>query len=126
MNLSVNAEYLKRTRDPLVKRDPMECFCICREAGFRTVSYFPDFSSDEWEREVDHAAEARAVLGMTVDQVHAPYNFYAHRPLEIFREQLGRSIVAAKRMGASYLIFHGDEYHPGRGEAYVDHSYIEL
>ena len=118
MNLSVNAEYLKRTRDPLVKRDPMECFRICREAGFRTVSYFPDFTSDEWEREVDRAAEARAVLGMTVDQVHAPYNFYAHRPLEIFREQLGRSIVAAKRMGASYLIFHGDEYHPGRGEAY--------
>ena len=118
MTLSVNAEYLKRTRDPLVTRTPMECMRMCKEAGFRTVAYFPDFTKDEWEKEVDGAAEAASVLGLTIDQVHAPYNFYAHKPLEVFREQLDRCIVAAKRMGGSYLIFHGDEYHPGAGEAF--------
>ena len=118
MTLSVNAEYLKRTRDPLVTRTPMECMRMCKEAGFRTIAYFPDFTKDTWEKEVDGAAEAASVLGLTIDQVHAPYNFYAHKPLEVFREQLDRCIVAAKRMGGSYLIFHGDEYHPGAGEAF--------
>ena len=118
MNLSVNAEYLKRTRDPRVTRTPMECFRICREAGFRTVAYFPDFASDGWEKEANGAAEAASALGMTIDQVHAPYNFYAHCPLEVFREQLDRSLVAAKRMGCTYLVFHGDEYHPMPGEAF--------
>jgi len=91
---------------------------ICRDAGFRTVAYFPDFLRDDWEREVNAAAKAASLLGMTVDQVHAPYNFYAHRPLEVFREQLERSIVAVKRMGGSQLVFHGDEYHPAPGEDY--------
>ncbi len=118
MDFSLNAEYLKRTRDPHVRRTPEECLRICCEAGFRTVSYFPDFTSDDWEKEVAASAEAANKLGMTIDQVHAPYNFYAHKPLEVFREQLKRSIVAAKRMGGSYLIFHGDEYHPAPGEIY--------
>jgi sugar phosphate isomerase/epimerase len=118
MEISVNAEYLKRTRDPDVVRTPEECMRICRDAGFRTVAYFPDFASDIWEREASGAAEAAAKLGMTIDQVHAPYNFYAHKPLGIFREQLDRSLVAAKRMGASYLVFHGDEYHPAPGEVF--------
>ena len=118
MTLSMNAEYLKRTRVPGVTRTPMECLRICKDAGFQTVAYFPDFTNDEWEKEVNGAAEAASVFGMPIDQVHAPYNFYAHKPLEVFREQLDRSIIAAKRMGASYLVFHGDEYHPKAGEAY--------
>jgi hypothetical protein len=31
MEISVNAEYLKRTRDPDVVRTPEECMRICRE-----------------------------------------------------------------------------------------------
>ncbi len=115
MSLSMNAEYLKRTRDPHVRRTPMECLRICREAGFQTVSYFPDFASDEWEKEVNAVTEAKIALDISIDQLHAPYNFYAHRPLDVFREQLERSLLAAKRMGASYLVFHGDEYHPETG-----------
>ena len=118
MEFSLNAEYLKRTRDPRVIRTPEECLRICREAGFRTVSYFPDFTKEAWDKEVNAAAEAANKLGMKIDQVHAPYNFYAHKPLEVFHEQLKRSVVAAKQMGASYLVFHGDEYHPLPGEAY--------
>ena len=118
MEFSLNAEYLKRTRDPNVFRAPAECLRICRDAGFSTVSYFPDFTNDEWEKEVNAAAEAANALGMKIDQVHAPYNFYAHKPLEVFHEQLKRSIVAVERMGASYLVFHGDEYHPEKGEAF--------
>ena len=118
MEFSVNAEYLKRTRTPNVLRTPGECLQICRNAGFRTVAYFPDFAKADWETEVNAAAKAASEHGMTIDQVHAPYNFYAHQPLDIFQEQLKRSIAAAKRMGASYLVFHGDEYHPKRGEPY--------
>ena len=118
MNLSMNAEYLKRTRDPRVRRTPAECLRICREAGFRTVSYFPDFTSSIWEKEVFDVTEAASIFGMSIDLVHAPYNFYAHQPLEVFREQLTCSIVAAKHMGADCLVFHGDEYHPKPGEAY--------
>lgn len=118
MEFSVNAEYLKRTRDPRIRRTPGECLRICHDAGFRIISYFPDFSSETWEREVSEVSEAADRLGMSFDQVHAPYNFYAHQPLEIFHERLRRSIVAAKRMNASYLVFHADEYHPLPGEAY--------
>ena len=118
MEFSLNAEYLKRTRDPNVFRAPAECLRICRDAGFETVAYFPDFTKDDWEKEVNAAAEAAHTLGMKIDQVHAPYNFYAHKPLEVFHEQLKRSIVAVERMGASYLVFHGDEYHPKPGEAF--------
>ena len=118
MEFSLNAEYLKRTRDPRVRRTAEECLRICYSAGFHTVSYFPDFASETWEREVAEVSETAAELGMTLDQVHAPYNFYAHRPLEYFHEQLNRSIVAAKRMEASFLVFHADEYHLAPGEAY--------
>ena len=118
MEFSLNAEYLKRTRNPDIVRTPEQCLRICKDAGFRTVAYFPDFTSDAWEREVNAAAEAVNRLDMTIDQVHAPYNFYAHRPLEVFQEQLKRSIEAVKRMGGSYLVFHADEYHPKPGEAF--------
>ncbi|MBQ2989453.1 MAG: sugar phosphate isomerase/epimerase [Clostridia bacterium] len=118
MEFSLNAEYLKRTRDPRVRRTPSECLQICHAAGFRTVSYFPDFASDAWEEEVNAVVQASDVWGMSLDQVHAPYNFYAHQPLAVFHERLRRSIVAAKRMNASYLVFHADEYHPLPGEAY--------
>ena len=118
MEFSLNAEYLKRTRNPNIKRTPEECLKICHEAGFRTVSYFPDFTNESWEREVEAVAHAASALDMALDQVHAPYNFYAHRPLEIFHEELKHSIVAAKRMNASFLVFHGDEYHPSAGEPY--------
>ena len=94
MTLSMNAEYLKRTRVPGVTRTPMECLRICKDAGFQTVAYFPDFTNDEWEKEVNGAAEAASVFGMPIDQVHAPYNFYAHKPLEVFREQLEYTIMS--------------------------------
>ena len=118
MEFSLNADYLKRTREPNVLRTPEECLRICREAGFQTVAYFPDFTKDTWETEVNGAAEASNAFGMKIDQVHAAYNFYAHKPLEVFEEQLRRSVEGAKRMGATYLVFHGDEYHPKRGEPY--------
>ena len=101
MEFSLNADYLKRTRDPNVLRTPGECFRICRDAGFQTVAYFPDFTSDSWETEVNAAAQAVSEYGMKIDQVHAPYNFYAHQPLEIFVEQLKRSIEAADRILSS-------------------------
>ena len=100
------------------KRSPDECVRLCAEAGFGTIDYSPDFWDAEWEKEARAAAEAAAKYGVEIAHSHAPYNFYKKEPLEVFCEKLQNAALGAKILGAKYLVFHFDEYHPLPGECF--------
>ena len=118
MNISVNANYLVKTRDSDVRRSPEECMNICVQSGFTVLDYSPNIYCDEWEREIDAVMNAAEKLGVRIAQSHAPFNFYSRRSPELFAELLDRSAQAAVRMGISQLVFHADEYHPAEGTAF--------
>lgn len=124
MNISINANYLGSTRDGGAARECGrlrtidERIKLCVDAGFKILDYAVCELNDDWKAEIDTITNAAAKYGAVIEQSHAPYNFYAKKPLDVYQKELDRSIEAAIRMGVKYLVFHADEYHAPAGKPY--------
>ena len=76
MNLSINAEYLLRTRTWGCNRTRDESIKLCVDAGFNVLDCSANVWEDDWERDVDAIMNAAAKYGAVIEQSHAPFNFY--------------------------------------------------
>ena len=110
MNLSLNINYFRRKRGGVRTND--ECMKLCTEAGFKVFDFSIDAWAENWEEQVDDIMNAAAKYGATVEQSHAPFNFYKRRPREVFDAAVDRSVMAAIKMGVKHHVFHADEYRP--------------
>ncbi len=109
MELSINANYLKKTLSSR-ERTPEECIKLAYDAGFRVVDYTPNILGDEWEREAHAVRDAADKYGVLIEQSHAQMNRYSRVPHEDFIEIHDRGVEAARIMGNKHIVFHADEY----------------
>lgn len=112
MDISINANYFWRKRSSGINRTHEEKIKLCVDAGFKILDYSVDVGSDDWEHEVDEIMNIASKYGASIEQSHAPFNFYLKESPEIFAQKLDRSVEAAIKMGIKNLVFHADEYHP--------------
>jgi len=127
MQISMNPPYIHNTRTPGRFRTPDEALKLCTDAGFRVADYSPGVAADDWEARTAAVIEAAAHYGVTLEQSHAPYNRYAKIPVEIYRERISRSVIAASRMGNRYLVIHADDYSLEPDGTYnADHAMKEM
>ncbi len=118
MNISINPSYFRGMRNG-TDRSFDECIKLCYDAGFRVF----DVSVDAWgiwnknlEGQIETFMNAAAKYNVTIEQSHAPYNFYTRASSEDFAKALDKSVDAAIRMGVKNLVFHADEYYPAADE----------
>ena len=114
MELSICANYLQKTE--LTDKSARNMFRLCRDAGFTVIDYTP--SGSTWEEQVLSLNRASEEIGLPIEQSHAPFNRYAKRPMDEYKERLGRAVEAAIRMNNRQLVVHGDDYRIPAGEEY--------
>ncbi|MBE7042922.1 MAG: sugar phosphate isomerase/epimerase [Ruminococcaceae bacterium] len=109
MELSIGLDYLKKTPDCML-RTTEQAAKICKEGGISYVDYLSPVTEDNWEELAHKEAEMFSRVGIRVHQSHAPFNRYSYVEEELFQTYMLRSVEAARILGATYLVIHGDEY----------------
>lgn len=125
MDISITANYFWQKRNCTDRRTPDERIRICADAGFKFMDYSVNVWDDQWEAQTDAIMNAAAKYGLTIDQSHAPFNFYKKAPRDIFDRMLERSVESAIKMGVKALVFHADEYRPPEGTPFNSEEGIE-
>ena len=82
---------------------------LVARAGFTKLDYTPDVSQDVWEIEMKEAVKLFDAYGLTVHQVHIPFNRYG-RYGDKHKLCIDRCAEAAEAMGAKFMVAHGDEF----------------
>ena len=114
MELSICANYLQKTE--LSDKSARNMFRLCRDAGFTVIDYTP--SGSTWEEQVRSLNRASEEFCLPIEQSHAPFNRYAKRPMDEYKERLECAVEAAIRMNNRQLVVHGDDYRIPAGEEY--------
>lgn len=78
------------------------------KAGFTMLDYTPHLRED-WEEQTEKAMAIFADCGLKVHQTHAPFNRYGTWG-DRYGEALERCALATEKMGAEYMVVHGDEF----------------
>lgn len=78
-------------------------------AGFTQLDYTPALLSDNWKDEMKEAMEIFDANGLTVHQMHAPFNRYGNYG-DKMDVCLARCAEATEWMGARFMVVHGDEF----------------
>ena len=125
MDISITANYFWQKRNCTDRRTPDERIRICADAGFKFMDYSVNVWDDQWEAQTDAIMNAAAKYGLTIDQSHAPFNFYKKAPRDIFDRMLERSVESAIKMGVKALVFHADEYRPPEGTPFNSEEGVE-
>lgn len=125
MKPAIFAGFLMKKRDGTL-RTPDECIRLCKEAGYTTIDWSPNYSRISWQDEAKAAARAAEKYGVTIIQSHTPYNFYKKDPLDFFKMQLGQSVETAAMLGVKDLVFHFDEYHPAPDAPFDPEKAIDI
>ncbi len=102
MNFAINIEYLLKTMPLDVAAEKLA------RAGFKSVDYTPTLLGNAFFDELDMAERVFDRYGLSVEQMHAPFNRYGtwgenHVPA------LSRCALAMERLGAKYMVVHADE-----------------
>ncbi len=110
MELSIQLNYLTKSRSNEAPRTFEEAVRLCAGAGFRFVDYTPDFRADDWREKALRDRETLDAAGIIVEQTHAPYNRYRSYDPEDFKGYRARVFEASALLGAKYVVVHADEY----------------
>ena len=103
MQYSMSIDYLTKTMDMAAAAN------LLAENDFTAVDYSPKVSSEDWERCTQSDLAALRGARLTVFQTHAPFNRYGGYG-ERHRELVARGLEITARMGARYMVVHGDEF----------------
>ncbi len=104
MELAINIGYFCKTLGMVRSAE------IVKNSGFCYLDYTPPVSGD-WEKILAEDMEIFKKEGLTVHQCHAPFNrYHACGSRENHLKQVENSLDAAVRLGAKYLVVHGDEF----------------
>lgn len=109
MELCISIGYLKKSPEGTL-RTLEQAANICKEGGISYADYLSPVKEDNWEELAYQDAKILSDAGITVHQSHAPYNRYSMIDESLFYEYMLRSVEAAKILGATYLVIHGDEF----------------
>lgn len=82
---------------------------LVAKAGFTQLDYTPPLKNDNWQESMQEALTIFADHGLTVHQTHAPYNRYGSYK-GCYHLCLDRCAEATARMGAKFMVAHGDEF----------------
>ncbi len=82
---------------------------LVAKAGFTMLDYTPSVHEDSWQQQLYEAERIFAANGLTVHQTHAPFNRYG-RYGDTHALCLDRCAEATARLGALYMVAHGDEF----------------
>lgn len=82
---------------------------LVASAGFTQLDYTPSVLNDGWETAMKEALEIFDAYGLTVHQTHAPFNRYG-RCGDRLALGIARCAEATERMGAQFMVVHGDEF----------------
>ena len=104
MELGMNIQYFSKTLGIAQTAE------ILSDAGFRYLDYTPPME-DAWQEKMEEDMKIFVANNLTVYQCHAPFNRYKRwGSAEKHKELVMRSLKAASRMQAKYLVVHGDEF----------------
>lgn len=82
---------------------------LAAKAGFTMLDYTPPVRNDNWKAVMQEALQIFADNGLTVHQTHAPFNRYGSYG-SMHKLCVDRCAEATARMGAKYMVVHGDEF----------------
>ena len=82
---------------------------LVARAGFTALDYTPPIRQDDWEYQMKEALKIFDANGLSVHQIHMPFNRYG-RHGNMHRTYLDRCADAAEFMGAKFIVAHGDEF----------------
>ncbi len=94
-------------------------------AGFKLLDYTPR-PHEKWEEIAKGASEIFEKYGLSVYQTHAPFNRYGGEDINSHKANVMNTLHAAARLGASYMVIHGDEFDfskPYSPEAALEYNY---
>jgi len=103
MEYGINIDYL--IKDVSVK----DAAAFLAKAGFTQLDYTPPLLEDSWETSMREAKKIFEANGLTVHQMHAPFNRYG-RYGDKHALCLARCTEAAAFLGAKFIAVHGDEF----------------
>ena len=110
MELSMQLNYLTKSRFNEETRSFEDAVRLCAGAGFRYVDYTPDFKADDWREKALRDRDVMAAAGIAVEQTHVPYNRYRSYDPEDFKRYYQRVFEMSALLGAKYVVVHADEY----------------
>ncbi len=128
MDLSINLKYLMKGnngggRPDFVATDPghtfEEALKMARDIGYKKI----DFNGDR----CGNLDDARALIenyGLTVNQSHAPCNYYAQDDYGRFANILINSIERCHKLGSKIFVVHGNQM--DRSKPYIPSEVLEF
>jgi len=82
---------------------------IISKAGFENLDYTPPIEREDWEIVMNHDMGIFAKESLHVHQTHAPFDRYDTHGEEHIK-RIYRVLDATERMGAEFMVVHGDEF----------------
>ncbi len=114
MDLSINLGYLMNSgngggRPGFVKTEPdrsvEKALEMCCELGYKKI----DYNGNGGGADIDKLRSLIDSYGISVNQSHAPCNWWAQHPTEDFIKSLMRSIEVCHKLGSKIFVVHGDQ-----------------
>ncbi len=128
MDLSINLNYFMKPnngggRPGFVSTDPghtfEEALTMAKEIGYKKIDFDGNGCKD-----IDAARALIDSCGMTVNQSHAPCNFYSQNDYGDFAKSLMRSIERCHKLGSKIFVVHGNQM--DRSKPYVTSEVLEF